>query len=484
MADPAKMSISDFAQKIKAKYPGTYDHMNDQELANRVMMKFPQYREHVNLVSQAPVEQSFGDKLTAGGSSAGAQAFDAKHPILGKPLRALDAAGGAVMGLPGFLYHSVADPLSPEEQARGQNRYEAVPERLLGAEQTASALHDYGAGKVSPKAAMSVLPEALGTGVGTVGATEGLGQAIKGTSKLADYGSNSIASKMRYPATESQAAIGKPGSVKPLPFTPDWLSEGLVPKGRRGSLTNPGPPPNAPYSGEKQGLPYQPDPHYGEYPPPAQPLPPRTGPLLLRGNVEPPLGSIENPGIHSKIPLRVPKSVLDAERLAAQPAPATPEIGTPENPGPMAKLPMRVPREVLNEEAEAQAASRGAETNRDATLVKANIPPYAGEGPMEESPITSESQLSQYGAPRPRGRMGPPMRPVVGTPEDWQTFDNQMGIIKPEAQTSGMYHAARGAVGRIPDLQERIGGKLRPFGRPVDLQEDVVPPPRKVSSDE
>lgn len=50
---------------------------------------------------------------------------------------------------------------------------------------------------------------------------------------------------------------------------------------------------------------------------------------------EPELGSLENPGFHSKIPTRMPK-----------PAPVevpTPELGTPENPGWHSKIPTRMP---------------------------------------------------------------------------------------------------------------------------------------------
>ncbi len=124
-----------------------------------------------------------------------------------------------------------------------------------------------------------------------------------------------------------------------------------------------------------------------------------------------------------------------------------PELGSIKNPGPYSKMPLRVPRSpAMEAEAEAPASTpQSAPSNR---------------------------------------RMAPPLRPLIGSPEDWQAYDAQKAILKPEASDAGLYSAARGAVSRIPDYQQRIGGKLRPFGRPVDLQEDVVPPPRKVSSDE
>jgi hypothetical protein len=50
-----------------------------------------------------------------------------------------------------------------------------------------------------------------------------------------------------------------------------------------------------------------------------------------------------------------------------------------------------------------------------------------------------------------------PLRPLVGTPEDWQRYENQMGILEQEASSAGTYHAARGSVKRKLNLQERQG---------------------------
>ena len=46
---PQKMSMDDFANSIKAKYPGTYDDIENEELADKVLTKYPVYRQHVDI---------------------------------------------------------------------------------------------------------------------------------------------------------------------------------------------------------------------------------------------------------------------------------------------------------------------------------------------------------------------------------------------------------------------------------------------------
>jgi len=50
-----------------------------------------------------------------------------------------------------------------------------------------------------------------------------------------------------------------------------------------------------------------------------------------------------------------------------------------------------------------------------------------------------------------------PLRPLVGTPEQLQQYDQQMKILNEEAKSAGTYHAARGSVKRKLNLQERQG---------------------------
>lgn len=53
-----------------------------------------------------------------------------------------------------------------------------------------------------------------------------------------------------------------------------------------------------------------------------------------------------------------------------------------------------------------------------------------------------------------------PLRPLIGTPEEWATYDQQKAILTPEAADAGLYHAARGATSKKLTLQERMGKKL------------------------
>jgi hypothetical protein len=48
MADtPQQLTAEQFAAKIRAKYPGAYDHLQDQELTTKVLQKYPEYNEKV-----------------------------------------------------------------------------------------------------------------------------------------------------------------------------------------------------------------------------------------------------------------------------------------------------------------------------------------------------------------------------------------------------------------------------------------------------
>lgn len=94
------------------------------------------------------------------------------------------------------------------------------------------------------------------------------------------------------------------------------------------------------------------------------------------------------------------------------------EIGTITHPGPFSKIPMRVPKGI----------------------------PMAG---------TPEAEQAASGSIMPR-----PLRPTVGTPEEWQVYEDQMGRLKSEASDAGTYSAARGKVGKKLNYQERIGKRI------------------------
>src|SRR5947208_369729 len=140
---------------------------------------------------------SFYDRLTAG-YDPGAAAFAEKHPVLGPAARFASAAAGAILGLPGSLYHAVADDLTPEAEAefQGQTRIpgEVAIERLTGGPLVRGA-QQY----VNPQArptlrqAASVLPEALGQGTGTVVGTELAGRVAPAITKPAAQAVGNVA---------------------------------------------------------------------------------------------------------------------------------------------------------------------------------------------------------------------------------------------------------------------------------------------------
>lgn len=51
------MTPQEFANKIRTKYPGAYDSLSDEELTQRIINKYPEYKSQVNLESQ-PVQQT------------------------------------------------------------------------------------------------------------------------------------------------------------------------------------------------------------------------------------------------------------------------------------------------------------------------------------------------------------------------------------------------------------------------------------------
>src|SRR5579859_22566 len=187
MADETQFeSLEAFGKSIKAKYP-QYANLPDEELGNRVLAKFPQYVKHVKLTPGA-AKRSVTAGLTAD-YSLETEEFGEKHPVLGPPMRTLSAIGGTVMGLPGQLYHAVADPLTPEETSefKGHRQIsgEVTIERLTGAP-LVRGVEQYIDPKTRPTAsqALSVLPEAIGTGAGAYVGGELLGRGLSKVGQL------------------------------------------------------------------------------------------------------------------------------------------------------------------------------------------------------------------------------------------------------------------------------------------------------------
>lgn len=55
---PTQLSPSDFAAKVRAKYPGAYTDLDDVTLTNRILAKYPQYRSQVTS-QPTPVQNPF-----------------------------------------------------------------------------------------------------------------------------------------------------------------------------------------------------------------------------------------------------------------------------------------------------------------------------------------------------------------------------------------------------------------------------------------
>ncbi len=187
---------------------------------------------------------------------------------------------------------------------------------------------------------------------------------------------------------------------------------------------------------------------------------------MIRGVEEPPLGSIENPGVFSKIPLRTKPSVLAEEEAAIRPVPKVPAPKTAEEymnhpwSGERTGLPYKPNPGRPGIEYTPRPAPIPA---RQGLMLPEGNPAAAPEGEV----LPPERSLSQLGPKR--GRFGPPLRPnVFASPEEAQIYDSQIARLGAEAKDTGLYSAARGKVGRTPDYQERAGRALRDYGPPED----------------
>jgi len=75
------MTFAELASKVRAKYPGAYDNLDDTELASKVIAKYPQYKAQIDNAEQiepgvygetAPPEQKAAEMVTKIGNDAGA----------------------------------------------------------------------------------------------------------------------------------------------------------------------------------------------------------------------------------------------------------------------------------------------------------------------------------------------------------------------------------------------------------------------------
>lgn len=84
---PLKLSIDDFAHKIKTKYPA-YDKMDNKELVDKITAKYPQYKEQINFTTEKKSPN------TTEGSSTGSNSSLDKNSVNLPTISSHDAAIG------------------------------------------------------------------------------------------------------------------------------------------------------------------------------------------------------------------------------------------------------------------------------------------------------------------------------------------------------------------------------------------------------
>lgn len=90
------MNPTEFAQKIRAKYPGSYDNIPDEELARKVVQKYPTYASSVNFSVDLTKPQQPTQTKTASGVS---QFDPAKASTIANVVGGEALARGAGLGL-------------------------------------------------------------------------------------------------------------------------------------------------------------------------------------------------------------------------------------------------------------------------------------------------------------------------------------------------------------------------------------------------
>lgn len=284
--------------------------MDDKQVQALMRQKHPEY---FRAPDKTPKPPSTYERLTSS-VDPGALAFDEKHPLIGKGVRALSAIGGSVLGLPGAIYHAAADPETEEEKQRSGEGFEKkigptgrVIDRL-GVQPILNAASDYAHGRVTLEGAKSVMPEALGPA--SLAAVPDLTEAsVRPISRISNAG--------------REFARGFKRGVTP------------VDTGATGAISSPVRTLPGQIGRERVYGPFR----AGEGTPinEAAPIPPRSG-LLLKGEVEPkPI----YPG--APLPDTPPAEVLQARGIGegAKPAPE-PSKG-------LGRIPVRAPKEITAE---------------------------------------------------------------------------------------------------------------------------------------
>lgn len=103
------MTPQEFAAKIRAKYPGSYDNIEDGVLVDKILAKYPQYKDQVDLGGPGSTSTSGAAAVTA--VPPAAEPAEDPAPPDSTPVAFAKGVGDAVIGLPKFILEMVTSPI-------------------------------------------------------------------------------------------------------------------------------------------------------------------------------------------------------------------------------------------------------------------------------------------------------------------------------------------------------------------------------------
>ena len=255
------LPIDEFAKRLRTKYPGAYDSLSDSQLVQKVVDKYPDYKQHIASMAPTQAEQQPERSVT--------DAYDPKAE--GTTQRFLGSAGAALLSVPGAILKTGMDPVGTAKD-------------IVSSVGNAAKTYANSATRPTLEGIKSVLPEALGTG---------FGNAAAAYTPEAAYGAKDLtATALRSPDNQVRAPVKALAAAGKLFGGPE-LADAFIPNrppAPLGSPYNPGPMSKIPnrLPASLRGDPFVPK---------AAPAP------------EPELGSPENPGFMSKLPARLPPNL-------------------------------------------------------------------------------------------------------------------------------------------------------------------------------
>ena len=176
---------------------------HDSDFANANLKDKIGYLNHILGQDQAPSETGTYQKLTASYNPKVEQ-WAQKHPVAGPILRFLDATGGAAISTPEAIVNGIKDAASSLWTGQESQTAQAVKE----------SAKEWATNPNVRKAALSLLPEALGQGVGNVAGGEALGAVAKPIKQGAGVARESIGKAIHTPEgdlTPNAELAGKVG---------------------------------------------------------------------------------------------------------------------------------------------------------------------------------------------------------------------------------------------------------------------------------